>query len=84
MIEVLKVCPPLKLTVFVDDITAVMETQNGELTQIAEKVMRTIKRQIEKKGLELSITQGGKEGKSRAIVSCGSVEEELSRSAERD
>ena len=69
-----KVYPPLKLKVFVDDITAPMEGRSKELAGIAEKVP---KREVEEKGLKLSLTEGGKDGKSNAIASCSYLEENL-------
>ena len=38
--EVMKVYPPMKLQVFVDDITACLEGRNKELPKIAEKVVK--------------------------------------------
>ena len=64
--------PPLKLKVFVGD----MEGRNKELTGVAEKV-KSIGREVEEKGLKLSITEGGKEGKSKVIASCGYLEEKF-------
>ena len=36
---------------------------------MAEKVLKKLKREVEEKGLKLSITEGGEEGKSKAITS---------------
>ena len=44
---------------------------------MAIKVMRNLKEEAEKKGLKLSVTANGKEGKSKMIASCGFLEEEL-------
>ena len=43
---------------FVDDITALLKGKNRE---VAKKVMKKLKEEIEKKGLELSVTENGKE-----------------------
>ena len=61
--EAMKVCPPLRLRVFVDDITAFIEGRNKELAGRAEKVQKSIRRDVEEKHLKLSITEGEKEGK---------------------
>ena len=45
--EVMKVYPPSKLKVFVDDITAFMEGRNKELAGVAEKVLKSIKRWVD-------------------------------------
>ena len=42
---------------------------------LAEKVLKKLKRDVEEKGLTLSITEGGKEGKSKVITSCRHLEE---------
>ena len=75
--EVMKVCPPLKLKVFVDDITAFMEGQYKELPGVAEKVLKTIRREVEEKGFKLSITERGKEGKHKVIASCSFLEKKF-------
>ena len=51
--------------------------QNQELAGIAEKVLKTIRREVEEKGLKLSITEGGKEEKSKVIASCSFLEEKF-------
>ena len=38
-----------------------------------------MKEEVEKKGLKLSVTEIGKEGKSKMIASCGFLEKELSQ-----
>ena len=63
--EVMKVYPPLKLTVFVDEITASMDGRRKELASIAEEV------------LKVSITDGGSEEQSKVIASCSLLEEKL-------
>ena len=63
--EVTKIYPPLKLRVFVDDtITAPVKGRNEEVAEMAEKVMKKLKEEVEKKGLILSVTENGKERKS--------------------
>ena len=59
--EVTKVST-LRLKVFVGDITACMEERTKELAGIAEKVLKSTRREVEEKGLKLSITEGAKEG----------------------
>ena len=41
---------PLKLTVFVDDITALLVEKNKEVAEMAKKVIRKLKEEVEKKG----------------------------------
>ena len=53
-----------------DDMTAFMNGRNKELVEMAERVGRTLKREVREKGLKLSIAEGRKEGKSKAITSC--------------
>ena len=65
----MKVYPPMKLNVHVDDITAFTEGRNRELAGIAEKVLKSMRREVEEKVLELSIMAGGKEAKSKVIAS---------------
>ena len=71
--EVTNMSPPLELRVFVDDNTAPIE----EVAEMAKKVMKKLKEEVEKKGLQLSVTENGKEGKSKMIASCGFLENEL-------
>ena len=51
--EVTKFYPPLKLKVFVDDITALLTGKKREKAEMANKVMKKLKEEVEKKGLEL-------------------------------
>ena len=44
---------------------------------MAKKVMKTLKKEVERKGLKLSVTEDEKEGKSKMIASCGFLENEL-------
>ena len=46
---------------------------------MAKHVMKTPKEEVEKKGFKLSVTENGKEGKSKMIASCGFLENELSQ-----
>ena len=77
--EVTKICPPLKLRVFVYDITALLMVKNKVVAELAKKVMKKLKKEVERKGLKVSVTEDGKEGKSKMIVSCGFLESELSQ-----
>ena len=56
---------------------------NREVAEAAKKVMKKLKEEIEKKGLKLSVTEHGKEGRkegrSKMIVSCGFLDNELSQ-----
>ena len=72
--EVTKIYLPLKLGVFVDDI---LWRRNRDVAEMAKKVMKKMKEEVEKNGLELSVTENGKEGKSKMIASCGFPENEL-------
>ena len=62
--EVTKFYPPLKLRVFVDDITALLMGKNKAVVEMAKKVMK-------------KVTEDGKEGQSKMIASCGFLENEL-------
>ena len=44
---------------------------------MAKKEMKKLKEEVEEKGLKLSVTENGKEGKSMMIGSCGYLEDEL-------
>ena len=50
--EVTKIFPPLKLRVFVDDITALLKRRNKELVEMAEKVLKKSKKRGRRKGPE--------------------------------
>ena len=75
--EVTEIYPPLKLRVFVDDITAFVNGGNKELVEMAEKVLAKLVKEVEEKVLRLSITEGEKEVESKVIISCTYLEEEL-------
>ena len=68
--EVMKMCPPMKLKVVVDEIIPVMAGRNKELLGIADNVLRALGTELEEKGLKLSMTEGGKEGKTKVVASC--------------
>ena len=46
---------------------------------MAKKVMKKLKEEEEKTGLQLSVTESGKEGKSNMIASCGFIGNEHSQ-----
>ena len=46
---------------------------------MAKKVKKKLKEEVEKQGLKLSVTENGKEGKSKMTASCGFLENELSQ-----
>ena len=75
--EVTKFYLPLKLRVFVADITVLLIGKNKEVAEMAKKVMKKLKEEVEEKGLKLFVTENGKEGKSKMIASCGYLEEQL-------
>ena len=62
-----------------DDITALVKGRKKEVAEMAKTVMKKLKEELEKKGLKVSVTENGKEGKSKMIVSCGFLEKELSQ-----
>ena len=47
-------------------------------------MMKKLKEEVEKKGLKLSVTENGKEGKSKMIASCGFLENEPSQFSEEE
>ena len=75
--EVTKIYPPLKLRVFVDDITALLMENNEEVAEMAKHVMKRLREEVGEKGLKLSVNENGKDGKSEMIVSCGFLEDEV-------
>ena len=54
-----------------------MKRRNKEVAEMAKKVMKKLTEEVEKKGLKLSVTENGKEGRSKMIASCGFLVEEL-------
>ena len=72
--EVLKIYSPLKLRVH---ITVLVKGRNEEVVEMAKKVMKKLKEEVEKKCFKLSANENCKEGKSKLIAPCGFLEEEL-------
>ena len=58
-----------------DDITTRVKGRNEEVAEMAKKVMKKLKEEVERKGR--SVTKNGKEGKSKMIASCGFLENQL-------
>ena len=75
--EVMKFYHLSKLRVFVDDVTALVKRRSKEMVEMAKKLMKKLKEEVEKKSLKLSVTENGEEGKSKMIESCGFLEEQL-------
>ena len=48
-----------------DDITTLLKGVNREVAEAAKNVMKKLKEQVEKKGLKMSVTENGREGKSK-------------------
>ena len=69
----------MKLRDFVDDFAALVNGKIKEVSEMAKKMMKKLKEEIEKKGLKLSVNEHGEEGKSKMIASCGFLENELSQ-----
>ena len=57
-----------------DDITALLKGKHREVAEMATKVMKKLKNEVEKKGLELSVTENVKKGKSKMIASSSFLE----------
>ena len=51
--EVIKFYPPLKLRVLVECITALVKGRNKESGEMANREMKKLKEEVEKKGLKL-------------------------------
>ena len=81
---VAKIYPSLKLRVSVDDIAALVEGRNKEVAEMGKKVMKKLREEAEKKGHKLSVTENGKEGKSKMLASCGFLESELSQNSKEE
>ena len=60
-----------------DDITSQFVGKNKVVADMAKKVMKRLREEVERKGLKLSCNGNGKEGKNKMIASCGFMEEEL-------
>ena len=69
--------PSAEVEVFVDDITALLMEKNKVLAEMAKEVMQKLREEVEKKGIEQSVNENGKEGKSKMIASCGFLEDEV-------
>ena len=78
--EVTKIYPPLKLRIFADDITALLMGKKSVVAEMAKQVMKKLKEEVKKKGLNMSVNQNGKVGRSKIIASCRSLENGLRRS----
>ena len=48
---------------------------NKELVEMAKKVMRTLREEVEEEDLKLSVIENEKAGKSKMIASCDHLEE---------
>ena len=57
-----------------DDITALLKGKKRDIPEMAKKVMKKLKEEVEKKSLKMSVTENGKEGKSTMIASCSFLE----------
>ena len=66
-----------------DDITALLKRRNKEFAELAERVLEKLKKEVEKKGLELPITEGSKEDKNKVIAPCRYLEEKLREGSKR-
>ena len=61
-----------------DDITALVMGRNKMVAEMAKKVLKRLREEVEKKGLKLSVNEDGNEGKSEMITSCGFLEKNCS------
>ena len=59
-----------------DDITALLMGKNKKVAEMAKKVMKKLREEVEKQGIKLSVNENGKVGSSK-IASCGFLEDEL-------
>ena len=59
---------------------AFMDGRNKKLVETEEKVLKKLKREVEEKGLKLSTTEGGKEGK-RKVIHAASIRKRSFRNA---
>ena len=62
-----------------DDITTLVKGRNKDVTEMVKKVMKKLKEEVGEKDVKLSVTEKGKEGKSKMIASCGFLENEPSQ-----
>ena len=74
----------MKFKVFVDDITGFLEGHNKELPSSMGKVLRAMRVEVEKKGLKLSNTEGGKQGESQVVALCSYLEDMLQECNKRE
>ena len=81
--EVTNFYTPLKLRVFLGDTSALLMERNREVAEMAKKVMKKLKKR-ERKALKLSVTEDGKEGKSKLVASCGFLENEVRQSSREE
>ena len=75
-------CSEMCMTGFYNDVAlggmAIARTsQDVQLASVCLRECKKCKEEVEEKGLKLSITGNGKEGKSKMIASCGYLEEKL-------
>ena len=68
--EMIGIYLSMRLKVIWHDNTARLEGRNKKLSKIVEKVPKMMRMEVVEKDVQLSITEGGKEGKSKAIASC--------------
>ena len=54
------------------------------MAELAKKVMKKLTEEVFREGLKLSVTEHGKEGKSKMIASCGFLEDELRQSSKEE
>ena len=58
-----------------DDITGLWCGRKKVVAEMAKKVMKKLKEEVNRNVLKLSVTEDGMEGKSKMIASCGFMEE---------
>ena len=73
--EMIGIYLSMKLKMFWHDNTARLEGRNKKLPKIVGKVPKMMRMEVVEKDVQLSITEGGKEGKSKAIASCRHLED---------
>ena len=54
-----------------------MNGKHRDIAEMAKKVVKKRKEEVQKKGLKMSATENGKEGQSKMIASCGFLENEF-------
>ena len=75
--EVTKNYPPLKLRVFVDDITALLRGKNKEVAEMAKNVIKKLKDEVEKKGSNCQSLRRERKERARWFVRARFLKEEL-------